>query len=262
MESKRKIETTRFHRVKFDLMEAANLIKLSPRATCDAPLKRKPWCFPSCQDGSQPVETVPSYYSKSGGGSIGAHNRWSYKRGSGAIKTPSSIRKVAAKRALPRASIRRGDIFDELSASARKTNDANRRARKRKRGWFDSPPFSLLSSISSPRNFDSRSIFPFSVLRIRSYRLLAFQYRGFLHRFRLSSFARLHKERGYLSRFWLLGSCKGMFFFFSFSFVLDTRANSLGFDRVKKRVGKKREEVWFNFIDDSTFARENIGEAE
>lgn len=115
-------------------MKAANLIKLSSRATCDTlALKRKPSCFPSCQDGSQPVETVPSYYSKSGGGSIGAHNRWSYKRGSGAIKTPSSIRKVAAKRAFlcRRPSIRRGDIFDELSASARKTNDANRRARKR-----------------------------------------------------------------------------------------------------------------------------------
>lgn len=85
---------------------------------------------------------------------------------------------------------RRGDIFDELSASPRKTNDgdsSNRRARKIR---DDSPPFSAPATergrereigflLSSPRNFNSWTrvqSFPpplFSV-RIRSYRFHAF----------------------------------------------------------------------------------------
>lgn len=108
---------------------------------------------------------------------------------------------------------RRGDIFDELSASARKTNDgdsSNRRARKIR---DDSPPFSAPATETERERdrfppflpaelqfLDSRSIFPSSPLFCPDPQLSIprFQYRGFATFLRIDS-ARL------LSRVYMQG---------------------------------------------------------
>lgn len=114
---------------------------------------------------------------------------------------------------------RRGDIFDELSASPRKTNDgdsSNRRARKIR---DDSPPFSAPATergrerdrfppfLPAELQFlDSRSIFPSSPLFCPDPQLSIprFQYRGFATFLRIDS-ARL------LSRVYMQGEdiCRG-----------------------------------------------------
>lgn len=146
---------------------------------------------------------------------------------------------------------RRGDIFDELSASARKTNDgdsSNRRARKIR---DDSPPFSApateterersvsSSLLSSPSilglafnlsllpSFLSGSAAIDSTLSISRIRYVL------ANRFRSSSFARVYARGGYLSRFWLERS---------FLFVLETSV-LWNFFRTEKR-----ERAKFNLI--------------
>lgn len=110
---------------------------------------------------------------------------------------------------------RRGDIFDELSVSARKTNDGNSSNRRARKIRDDSPPFSASATETERERerdrfppflpaelqfLDSRSIFPSSPLFCPDPQLSIprFQYRGFATFLRIDS-ARL------LSRVYMQG---------------------------------------------------------
>lgn len=147
---------------------------------------------------------------------------------------------------------RRGDIFDELSVSARKTNDGNSSNRRARKIRDDSPPFSAPATeterereigflLSSPRNFNSWTrvqSFPpplFSV-RIRSYRFHAFNIADSprsCESIPLVFFRACICKGRYLSRFWLERS---------FLFVLETSV-LWNFFRTEKR-----ERAKFNLI--------------